>query len=71
MTMPKASINENNRPERRKNNIRMPGKMFVMEAVTKTPPVKGTTYQKLWLGVLASDTGHHPATCASINNVSH
>ncbi len=71
MSVPKAAVHENYSPVFWENNIRFPRQPFVIYPKSKAAPVQGLPDHQLGFGVLAPDTGHHPAADFGAYDVSH
>jgi hypothetical protein len=61
VTMPKASMGKQHGPMLGKDQIGLAGQPRPMQPKAETAPVQSTSQHDLWLGVLAPNTGHHPA----------
>lgn len=71
MPVPETAMDEYNRLVFRENQIGFAGKVFDMKPVTEAPLVQGFADQHFRFGVLATDTGHHPAAGSRIDNIRH
>lgn len=70
VTMPPASVNENNLPPTRKHEIRRARKLAAMEAESVAERVAKAAHQHFWLGVRVADATHHVASLL-FRNVIH
>ncbi|BAK74858.1 hypothetical protein NH8B_0009 [Pseudogulbenkiania sp. NH8B] len=71
MAMPEAAMDEDHGLVFRENQIGLAGEVFDMQPVAESCCMKGFAENKLGLGVLAPDAGHHPAPGCLVYYVRH
>tara|TARA_R110000822_G_scaffold29990_8_gene87752 strand:- start:54 stop:329 length:276 start_codon:yes stop_codon:yes gene_type:complete len=68
MAVPEASVDEYYCLAGCKNQIRLSGQAFAVQAISVAESEKTAAYQKFRFRVLRADTGHHPASnCGAYN----
>lgn len=69
--MPEAAMNEDHGIPSCQDDVGTTGKRSHVGPVTETPSVESLPDRNLDLGILASDTRHHPAARRLIDDVGH
>lgn len=69
--MPETTMNKDERLVHRKDEIRFARQMRVVDAIAKAIGMKCAPQQQLWLGVLASNAGHHSRASLFVYNICH
>ncbi len=69
--MPETSMHKDHCLVFRENQIWFSRQLFSMKPEAKPSAMQVFSYQKFWLGVLALNTGHHPAASRFIDYINH
>jgi hypothetical protein len=71
MSVPKTPMNEDHGTIFGKNDVRLARQVRSVQPEPKPLLVKQTSNDQLGFGVLATNTGHHPAARGGIYNICH
>ena len=69
MPMPEASVNQYDRLPLRQNNVRSPGKVAIMESITKAGCMQRLAHDHFRLGITTLDAGHHSRSSCSFDYI--
>lgn len=64
VSMPEATVHEDDFAARRKREVRMTRKVGGMQRVPITEPMQSRAHDEFWLGVLPANSRHQRAACA-------
>jgi len=71
MAVPEAAMNKDGRVILRENEVRSPLKVFCMQPIAEAASVHRPTERQFGLGVLPSDSGHHPGPGLLVYDIRH
>lgn len=71
VTVPEAAMHENDRPKFGKEEVRPTREVQRMQPKPKTACMQLTPQHRFGLGVLSSNSGHHPGSGFLVDNISH
>ena len=71
MSMPEASVNEDDDRFRREHKVGTPGQIAASQDIAKPPRMEASSHQQFGLRVPATDALHHAATGRRIDDVGH
>ena len=69
--MPEAAVNEHDRAQSGKYDVRLARQVRMIDTEPETAPVQETADEFFRFCVAATDAGHHTATCGAVYDIGH